>query len=66
MKRFWLENYPEGIPHDIDVNRYTSIPDVLQQSVRDYPELPAFSNFGTSISFIINSSGVTHKSLSYE
>ena len=51
MNRFWLKNYPEGIPHDIDANQYSSIPDVLKQSIRDYPQHIAFSNFGTTLSF---------------
>lgn len=51
MNRFWLDNYPEGVPHDIDVDQYASIVDVMLQSVEKYPDNVAFSNFGTQLTF---------------
>lgn len=51
MERIWLKNYHPDIPHDIDINEYSSIPDVLSQSIRDDPDNIAFSNFGTKLSF---------------
>ncbi|MDQ1243503.1 MAG: hypothetical protein QG550_2755, partial [Pseudomonadota bacterium] len=26
MERFWLKNYPPGVPADIDVTQYRSLP----------------------------------------
>ncbi len=51
MNRFWLEEYQQGVPHDIDVNQYQSVADVFRQSTQEYPERIAFSNFGTQLSF---------------
>ena len=51
MNKIWLDRYPEGIPATIDPSEYSSIVDVFERSVRQYSTLPAFSNFGKSISF---------------
>lgn len=51
MSKVWLDSYPEGVPHEIDPGAYTSIVDVLQQSVRRFPDRPAFSNLGTTLTF---------------
>ena len=51
MNRFWLEEYQQGVPHEIDVNQYQSVADVFRQSTQEYPERIAFSNFGTKLSF---------------
>lgn len=51
MERIWLENYPEGVPHEIDMSRYSSLTALMQESFERYPERPAFSNFGHAISY---------------
>lgn len=51
MNRFWLKHYPAGVPENIDINSYSSILDVMHQSVEKYPDHVAFSNFGTKITF---------------
>ena len=44
MKKIWLENYPEGVPHKIDLSRYGSLVALMEESFERYPERPAFSN----------------------
>ena len=52
MKDFvWLKQYPEGIPHSIDVNRYSSIIDLFESSVHKYGDRIAFENMGKGITF---------------
>ena len=34
MKRFWLDSYPEGVPHDINVEQYRSLTQLLEESFR--------------------------------
>jgi len=51
MKRFWLDSYPEGVPHDIDLSLFSSIPDVMSQAASQFPDNAAFSNFGKTHSF---------------
>ena len=49
--KVWLDSYPDGVPHTINVREYSSIADILASSVEQYGPLPAFSNFGKVISF---------------
>jgi len=47
----WLKHYPEGVPAQVDLRRYSSIVDVLEQSCRDYRDNDAFICMGATISF---------------
>lgn len=40
----WLTQYPEGIPHEIDPDRYAHLADLLTHSCRQYANLIAFSS----------------------
>jgi len=51
MKKIWLENYPEGIPAEIDTNKYQSVADLFHQNIDKYRELPAYSNMGKVLSY---------------
>lgn len=51
MEKIWLKNYPEGVPEDIDMNRYASLVDLMQEAFSRCPDRPAFSNFGHAISY---------------
>ena len=51
MERVWLKSYPKGVPAEIDVNRYTSIRDVVEEAVAHYGPRPAYTCMGKSISF---------------
>ncbi|MEE9333605.1 MAG: AMP-binding protein [Granulosicoccaceae bacterium] len=47
----WLKSYPEGVPAEIDPNTYSSVVDVFTTSIEQYPNNPAFTNFGKTISY---------------
>ncbi len=51
MEKVWLKSYPEGIPAEIDEDAYTSVTEVFEQSVKKFRDKPAFTNFGTVISY---------------
>ncbi len=34
MTKPWLAHYPEGVPHDIDLSRYRSLPQLLEESFK--------------------------------
>jgi long-chain acyl-CoA synthetase len=51
MKRIWLEQYPAGIPADVDVHQYASLRDILEASCRRFAALPAYGNLGVSITY---------------
>ena len=43
MERPWIPSYPPGVPAEIDLGTYASIPDILETSCRRFAELPAIS-----------------------
>ncbi|WP_375054898.1 long-chain-fatty-acid--CoA ligase FadD [Zobellella sp. DQSA1] len=47
----WLNRYPADVPADIDADRFASLMDMFEQSVAAYAGLPAYSNFGKTISY---------------
>jgi len=51
MDRIWLGTYPPGVPSDIDINEYKSIDDMVTRACHKFARLPAFRNFGVSLSF---------------
>jgi long-chain acyl-CoA synthetase len=51
MNKIWLQEYPEGVPAEIDVNEFASLREFLEQSFTKFRSLPAFTNMGHSISF---------------
>lgn len=51
MSKPWLARYPKGVAHEVDVNRYTSVGDLFDESVAKYGNRTAFVNMGAEISF---------------
>jgi len=51
MQKPWLKSYPKGVPETISVDEFASVADVFDQSIKKYPDLPAFSNFGKVITY---------------
>ena len=49
--RTWLQHYPAGVPAEIDISRYASLPDLLDEMVEKFADRPAFHNLGKTISF---------------
>jgi long-chain acyl-CoA synthetase len=50
MKK-WLESYPPNVAHEIDVSRYGSINDVVEEAIGKYGELVAFDNMGVTMTY---------------
>ncbi|HKW81259.1 MAG TPA: long-chain-fatty-acid--CoA ligase [Casimicrobiaceae bacterium] len=51
MDRVWLKSYPAGVPADIDVNRYRSVGEVLEESCAEFSARRAYSCMGRAITF---------------
>ena len=51
MQKIWVENYPEGVPAEIDTNEYDSIADLFHKSIDKFSDLPAYSNMGKVLSY---------------
>jgi long-chain acyl-CoA synthetase len=47
----WHENYPKGIPAQIDVENYESILDLIQSTVAKFGQKPAFSNMDVTLNY---------------
>lgn len=47
----WFQNYPEGIPKEIDPNHYNSLIDLFEECFEKYSDLPAFECMGKSITY---------------
>src|SRR5690606_1969851 len=50
-ERPWLASYPQGIPAEVDVDKYPSIVSVLEETCRQYADHPAFCNFGKRLTY---------------
>ncbi|MBF0117704.1 MAG: long-chain-fatty-acid--CoA ligase [Desulfobacterales bacterium] len=51
MEKIWLKSYDKGVPEEIDLNRYESIPHILDEVFKQYGNLPAFHNMGKTITY---------------
>ena len=47
----WLDNYPPGVPHEINVDEYSSINAVFEDALQKYGDRPAFHSMGTTITY---------------
>jgi long-chain acyl-CoA synthetase len=51
VERTWLQQYPAGVPTDIDPSEYASLRDLFEEAVATHGNKPAYSNFGTTLTF---------------
>ena len=51
MDKIWLRQYPTGVPAEIDVEQYSSLVALLEESFRKYAGRTAYWFMGKSISF---------------
>jgi long-chain acyl-CoA synthetase len=49
--RIWLDNYPAGMPGEIDPDVFLSIPDLIETVARKFADKPAFHNLGATLSY---------------
>ena len=47
----WLSHYPEGIPAQIDLGRFSSLKDLLSVTCERFADLPAFESMGQVMTF---------------
>ena len=43
MERIWLEHYPPGVPHDVDVTQYSSLVQLLEEGFRKHASRNAYA-----------------------
>ena len=51
MEAVWLQHYPRGVPAEVDIFRFASLKDMLEQSCGRFRERPAFTNMGVTLSY---------------
>ena len=51
MERIWLKAYPPGVPADIDVSRFESLSDLLDESFANYASRSAFVCMGHALTY---------------
>ncbi len=51
MEKIWLKSYPEGVPAEIPPPEFRSLREMFDNSFAAFPERPAFTNMGTTISY---------------
>jgi long-chain acyl-CoA synthetase len=50
-KHIWLNNYPKGVPKEINPDSYPSLVEMIEESFQKFASKPAFANMGTQITF---------------
>ncbi|MDY4384598.1 long-chain-fatty-acid--CoA ligase FadD [Pectobacterium brasiliense] len=51
MEKIWLSRYPADVPAEIDPDRYSSLIEMFESSVKRYADRPAFVNMGEVMTF---------------
>ena len=50
-ERIWLKSYPPGVPADIDIAKYDSIVNLMEESFLKYADQVAYSFMGKDVSY---------------
>ena len=51
IDRFWLKNYPKGVPADVDVNQYASLVQLLDEAFSKYSGQAAYTCMGKTLTY---------------
>ncbi|MBU3719752.1 MAG: long-chain-fatty-acid--CoA ligase [Burkholderiaceae bacterium] len=51
MEKLWVNQYPQGVPADIDLNRITSVADFLLEACQEFASKTAYISMGKSITY---------------
>jgi len=47
----WLKNYPDGVPHEIDLSHYSSLVELFEESFKRYPNRVVLESMGRTITY---------------
>ncbi|MPY24232.1 long-chain-fatty-acid--CoA ligase FadD [Shewanella psychropiezotolerans] len=51
MEQIWIDNLPDDVPAEIDVEEYGSLVDMFETSVSRFADQPAFVNMGATLTY---------------
>ncbi len=47
----WLKNYPEGVPHEIDISHFNSLVDIFDECFQRFPQRLAIESMGKTFTY---------------
>src|SRR4051812_21821397 len=50
-EKLWYKSYQPGVPTLVDVNLYSSVNDLMEQTFHKYATKPALTNMGKTLSY---------------
>ena len=51
MEKIWLKSYPPDVPEQVSTPAFRSIREMVEHSFQTYPNNPAYTNMGTTITY---------------
>ncbi len=51
MEKIWFKSYPEGVPQEINPDKYGNIMEMVEESIKKYKDKPAFTNMDVTMTF---------------
>jgi len=51
VEKIWLESYPPGMPEEVPEPPFRSLRELIENSFRNHPDRPSYTNMGTTISY---------------
>jgi long-chain acyl-CoA synthetase len=51
MDRIWLQQYPQGIPAEVDIGAFRSLKEIVESTCRRFADRPAYGNLGVTITY---------------
>jgi len=51
LDRNWLNQYPPGVPADIDPDAYPSLKEAIEAAFTTFRQVPAFTNMGATLTY---------------
>jgi long-chain acyl-CoA synthetase len=51
MDRIWLQQYPQGIPGEVETGAYRSLKEIVESTCRRFADRPAYGNLGVTITY---------------
>ena len=60
--RFWTDNYPEGVPADIDPDKYPNLIALIDEAFDNHPQATAYTCLGRSVTFFQAEDGIRDRS----
>jgi long-chain acyl-CoA synthetase len=51
MEKIWVKQYDKGVPADIDMNEYKSIPEIMENAYATFGPKNSFHNMGKTITY---------------